>query len=209
MRRECRHMSRPRPPCGGPAAGSSPHRRGWRPQQRWSRPPYLHTHTSELWYWFYYQCCGAGAGLFLLKPEAVKKLRLRDVAVWLGGSVMANLRVKFKNILHKMKEKIGHLKIILRYRIFQEYFLIHIKLFLCIQSRSRPHGWSRSRVKIGPAPPSTTLPTTVSGTDIHISILVGRLSHSTVLWTTPNSLTNSTSKMLGWPRTSVSDSHTW
>ena len=36
------------------------------------------------------QCCGAGAGrTFLLEPEPVKKFRLRAVAVWLGGTVVA------------------------------------------------------------------------------------------------------------------------
>ena len=140
MRRECRHMSRPRPPCGGPAAGSSPHRRGWRPQQRWSRPPYLHTHTSELWYWFYYQCCGAGAGLFLLKPEAVKKLRLRDVAVWLGGSVMAKLRVKFKNILHKMKEKMVTWKLFYVTVFFKRVFFNSYQTFL-MHPEPEPAAW--------------------------------------------------------------------
>ena len=39
---------------------------------------------------YYKQCCGAGAGrsrTFLLEP--VKKLRLRAVAVWLRGTVVA------------------------------------------------------------------------------------------------------------------------
>ena len=35
------------------------------------------------------QCCGAGAGLFLLEPEPVKKLRLRAIAVWLRGTLVA------------------------------------------------------------------------------------------------------------------------
>ena len=40
------------------------------------------------------QCCGAGAGrsgTFLLEPEPVKKLRLRAVAVWLRGTVVAKV----------------------------------------------------------------------------------------------------------------------
>ena len=41
-----------------------------------------------------FQCCGAGAGrsrtfLLELKPEPVKKFRLRAVAVWLRGTVVA------------------------------------------------------------------------------------------------------------------------
>ena len=38
------------------------------------------------------QCCGAGAGrsrTFWLEQEPVKKLRLRAVAVWLWGTVVA------------------------------------------------------------------------------------------------------------------------
>ena len=38
------------------------------------------------------QCCGVGAGRsrpFLLDPMPVKKLRLRAVAVWLRGTMVA------------------------------------------------------------------------------------------------------------------------
>ena len=99
-----------------------------------------HTHTSERWYWFYYQCCGAGAGLFLLKPEAVKKLRLRDVAVWLGGSVMAKLRVKFKNILHKMKEKMVTWKLFYVTVFFKRVFFNSYQTFL-MHPEPEPAAW--------------------------------------------------------------------
>ena len=61
----------------------------------------------------------------MLEPEPVKKLRLRAVAVWLRGTVVATILIQFSHILTiytQIERKIGTLEAKLSNLVFKTAF---------------------------------------------------------------------------------------